>query len=56
MEERVKTRLAELAREHEELWRSLVTSGLWRRLQAIEGALTELKKLVAEEAPTPSAE
>lgn len=56
MEERVKNRLAELAREHEELWRSLVTSDLWRRLQAIEGGIAELSRLLPPLDPHEGAE
>jgi len=58
MEEQIKARIAELKEEHARFWQIFLTSDLGRRIQAIEGAIPELEKLLPkqEDAAIASAE
>jgi len=56
MEEQIRQRIAELKEEHARLWSLIVASDAWRRLQTIEGGLTELERLLPKEEALPSGE
>ena len=52
--EEIKARLAELTAEHAALWRQVSLSNEWRKLQALEGAMAELNRMIAQVELQPS--